>query len=232
MEVPLRLLRTLVDNRYRGRPPLSEKQREREERIIDATQALTATYSRDALTIGKLAVALRMTPTTIRRYFPDIETILAEILVRHLTGLYQAIGKVPHDDPNRRVLQRAAYIKVTRTEWGGLTEPHILLILARHTLPDDLAKPIEQVRQVIGELLGGENGAGVLALLDTPEMPAAKIEAMLANTAPAPQAPKPAEPLAPAPATHKPHYRDWRAAKREKKLLARAARAAAAPNSS
>jgi AcrR family transcriptional regulator len=215
-----------MDNRSH-RPPLTDKQREREERILAATQTLMATFSRDALTMGKLAIALRMGTGTIRRHFADIDSILAEILLRHLTAVAKAIGNIPRDDPNRRAAQRAAYIEATRTGWGGLSEAHLLLIRERHTLPDDLAKPVEDMRQLIGETLAGENAAIALALLDTPELAAPQIEAMLATTDRKDTAPaaKPAQPQHPAPATHKPPYRNWKLPKRYKTSRAHEARA-------
>jgi AcrR family transcriptional regulator len=231
MHIPPRLLRAHMDNRSH-RSPLSDKQREREERILAATQTLIANFGRDALTIGKLALALRMAPATIRRHFVDIDSILAEILLRHLTALSRAIAKVAHDDPDRRAAQRAAYVEATRSGWGGLTEPHLLLIRERHTLPEDLAKPVEDMRQVIGDMLAGEQAAIALTLLDTPALQAPHIEAMLAAIAPQAAAPPPApapKPAAPAATpAHKPHYRDWKAARRQKKLLVRQARAQAA----
>jgi len=223
-----------MDNATRNRPPLTDKQREREERIIFAAQTLMATFGGDTLTIGKLALALRMTPATIRRHFIDIDSILAEILLRHLIAVSRAIGQVPVEAANRQALQRAAYLEATRTPWGGLTEPHLLLIRARHTLPDDLAKPIEGMRQIIGEGLGGAHAETALTLLDAPHLQAPQIEAMLATltgagnptAAPAPKPARPqAPPPAPAPAPHKPHYRDWKAARRHQALLAREARA-------
>jgi AcrR family transcriptional regulator len=247
MHIQPRLFRAHVDNRSHNRPMLTDKQREREQTILAAAQTLMATYSRGALTIGKLAIALRMSPGTIRRHFADIDSILAEILLRHLTGIARAIGRTPPSDPKEKAAARAAYIEATRTGWGGLTEPHLLLIRERHTLPEDLAKPVEDMRTLIGEILAGERGAIALTLLDTPELQATQIDAMLATTEPKateptateprtanPEPPaKPAEPQAPAtaPAAHKPHYQDWKAAKRHKKLQARNARAGPASHS-
>jgi AcrR family transcriptional regulator len=232
MHIQPRLLRAHVDNRSHNRPMPTEKQRAREQTILAAAQTLMATYCRGVLTIGKLAIALRMSPGTIRRHFTDMDEILAEILLRHLTGIARAIGNTPPGDPNARAAARAAYIEATRTGWGGLTEPHLLLIRERHTLPEDLAKPVEQMRHVIGEMLAGDQGAIALTLLDAPELQAAHIEAMLATSEPTakePQGPpaKHAQPPAhaTAPPGHKPHYRDWKAAKLHKKLQAREARA-------
>jgi AcrR family transcriptional regulator len=233
MNTEPRILRTHVDNARRNRPPLPERQRERQEFIIAATQTLMATFNGDHFTLGKLALAMRMTPATIRRYFIDVESILAVILLRHLVEVSRAIGRVPPDHPNRRAAQRAAYIEATRTGWGALNEPHQLLIEARRFLPPDLAKPIEDMRRLIGEALAGERWETGFTLLDAPHLAPALIETMLAATDPSPVAaePKaadpaePAPPQTPAPPPHKPHYRDWRQAKRLKAAAKRAARA-------
>ncbi len=253
MQTPSRLHRAHMDNRPH-RPPLSDKQREREERIIFATQTLMASFPGDHFTIGKLAIALRMAPATIRRHFADIESILAEILFRHVLDIAKAMSKIPHDAPNRQALQRAAYMQATRTQWGGFTEPHQLLIGKRNILPDDLATPIEQQRQLIGEALAGEHADTAFTLLDAPHLQAHDIEAMLAThinqaaaaaagwesahqahataapqDATAPQAvdpaAKPAQPQAAAQAAFKHHYKDWREARRQKSRIAQAARA-------
>jgi AcrR family transcriptional regulator len=230
MQTPARIHRAHVENRLR-RLPLSEKQREREERIVAATQTLMACFADDVFTIPKIALALRMMPGTVRLYYLDVESILAEILVRHLREISRAIGRIPHDHPNRQAAQRAAYMEVTRTGWGAFTEPHFLLIEKRKILPDDLARPIEHMRQCIGEALGGENAEAALMLLDSLDLEAPEIEAMLARTQSEAAAPaEPAEPPAPAPAPHKPHFKDWKLARRlkaEAKRQARAARSAA-----
>jgi len=182
MQTSPRLDRVLVENRL-GRLPLSEKQREREERIIAGTQILMASDNANPVTIRRIAASLRMTTTTIRRYFIDVETILAAILLRHLRATYRAIAKIPQDAPNRMALQRAAYLETTRHPWGGFSEAHLLFLRRRHTLPDDLAKPIEDMRQVIGEALGGEHAEAALGLLDTLHFQPHEIEAMLATYA-------------------------------------------------
>jgi len=215
-----------VENRL-SRLPLTEKQREREERIIAATQTLMASFPGDHFTIAKIALALRMTPASVRRYFIDVESILAEILLRHLTEISRAIGKIPNDHPNRHSARRAAYMEITRTGWGGFTEPHQLLIRARCILPEDLAKPIELMRQCIGEQLAGDNAETAFTLLDTPHLQAVEIEAMMAHTGGTAAPAKPADPPAPAapPVTHPRHYNNWKLARRLKAEAKRQARA-------
>ncbi len=228
MQTEPRILRTHVDNRTR-RPPLTDKQREREERIITATRTLMASFAGDTLTIGKLALALRMSPATIRRHFIDIDSILAEILLRHLIEISRAIGKIPREHPAWHAAARAAYIEATRTGWGALSDAHLLLIRARHTLPDDLAKPIEDMRQLIGEALAGEHAETALTLLDAPHLQPPQIEAMLAASqakpAPKPAAPRQAAPPAPPQAPQKRHYRNWKLERRLKSARKHEARA-------
>jgi AcrR family transcriptional regulator len=180
MQTPPRLLRAHADKVAAPRSSLAERRRERAEYIIEATQSLMATFIGDVITIGNLALALRTTPVAIRRHFADMDTILAEILVRHLTAVLRAIGEIPHDHPDRAPAQRAAYIAATRTAKGEFSEPHLLLIRKLHTLPKALAKPIEDMRKTIGEMLGGEQAHVALILLDTPGLPAWRVEDMLA----------------------------------------------------
>jgi AcrR family transcriptional regulator len=208
METPLRVLRAHIDKMFPDRPPLSQKERERLERIIAVTQTLLVDLRRKPPTISGLARSLGMTTAAVQRHFLDIDSILAEILVRHLTMLAAAIGKIPNDDPNRMARQRIAYIEATRTADGGLTEPHRLLVHRRHTLPKDLLPQVEQMRLRIGETLGGKVALTALMLLDQPGLKVTEIETMLAvaaRLAAAPEA-KPAPPQAMAPPAEMPRY--------------------------
>jgi AcrR family transcriptional regulator len=234
MQTPARLHRAYVVNRSHNRPPLSEKLREREDAIIANAQALMASFAGDHFTIGGIALALGMSPATIRQHFVDVDCILAEILVRHLRGISRAIGKIPQDHPNRRAAARAVYFEATRTGWGAFTDPHLLLIQALHTLPEDLAKPIEGMHQMIGEALAGEQADFVLTLLDSPRLQPAQIEAQLTGVeakaaprvAPAKPAAAPAPVQAPVPApASRPHKRDWKLARRLKAAAKQQARA-------
>lgn len=233
MQAEPRHYRAYVANRSRNRPPLSEKQKEQREHIIANAQGLMASFAGGRFTIGSLARALQMSPGTIHRHFPDIESVLAEILFRHLIEVTRAINKIPQDHPNRRPAARAAYIEATRTYWGSLTEAHLLLVRTRHTLPDDLAKPIEDMRTMIGETLAGENAEAAFTLLDSPYYEAKQIEAILAPSEAKAQDPKPAAPAKPAappapaeaPPAHKRHFRDWKLEKRLQSAMKQQARA-------
>jgi AcrR family transcriptional regulator len=202
MPTPVRLLQATADAALPGRTRyFSAKQRAAQDQILAAALAIMAQHGRAGLTMGRFAVALGMAAGTIRRHFVDLDCILAELLSRHLLAILQAFRQVPEDAPNRKTALRAAYIATTRNGYGGLTDPHALLLRERHTLPPDLATSIEQTRASIGKILAGPHADAALALLDTPSLTAAQIETMLAQ----PDAPKPAPQSRPGP---KPERRD------------------------
>jgi AcrR family transcriptional regulator len=188
MPPPIRLLRDSVDNVRHLRPTLSARELDREDRIIDSARVIMIHHGRAGLTMARFALAIRMPAATIRRHFPDIDSILAELLRRHLRDISSALGTIPFDHPTRQAAQRGAYIQATRTGFGAPTGIHALLLYERHALPPDLLDHIDQIRGGIGATLAGDCGDAALALLDTPTLTHAQIEAMLAALA----APKPA----------------------------------------
>jgi AcrR family transcriptional regulator len=195
MSTPPRLLQATVDGLPNHRRRFSEKQRQRQEHILTAALAVFARHGLAGLTMGAFGLALGMAPAAIRRLFIDLDTILAELLIRHLFAILKALGEVPAESPNRNAALRTAYLAATRTQDGRLAEPHILLLRERHSLPPDLAVDIEQTRDSIGEILAGADGAAALALLDTPGLAPSRIEALLAALDPKPEpAPQPAPP--------------------------------------
>jgi AcrR family transcriptional regulator len=179
---PDRILRAKAQSRDPSHFALTERQRQRHERVIAISQFLIAEEGRHNITFRGLARALRMTPATLRFHFLDIEALLGEILRRHLHGLAAALGKYEPTDPERHQKRRAAYLAYTRTGLGGLTEAHLLLVRDSHTLPDDERNSIDMMRQGLAELLAGPGDLPeeVLLLLDAPFLDAARIEARLA----------------------------------------------------
>jgi AcrR family transcriptional regulator len=171
---------------------LTDRQLARREEILAAALVLMARHGRVGLSMGRFATALRMGAGTIRRYFVDLDSILAELLARHLVAIMEAFGSVPEASANRGVALRAAYLKATRGADGGFTDAHTLLLRECHTLPPDLAADIEEVRDRIGQILAGPDAATALALLDTPGVLLAQIEAMLAALEPPKPQPRPA----------------------------------------
>ncbi len=196
---PDRILRAKAQSRDPSHFALTERQRQRHERVVAISQYLIAEEGRHNITFRGLARALRMTTATLRFHFVDIEALLAEIIRRHLRLLAAALGTYEPTDPERHQKRRAAYLAYTRTPLGGLTEAHLILVRDRHTLPDDERTSIDMMRQGLAELLGGECPEETLLLLDAPFLDEAAIEARLGAPplrAKPPQTQQPAPPLA------------------------------------
>ncbi len=213
MQIPARILRAQCDEIPGQRPILSFKEQDRQTRIMDAAQAIMAHHGRGAISMNQFARAMRLSPATIHRHFPDMHYLLAQILHRHLAAIARALGEVPQNSPNRTRARRAAYLAATRV-LGAPTEAHLLLIRDRHLLPPDQREPLEDHRASIGLILAGDNAQAALSLLDNPELTAPEIEAALTAITAARQAPaKPtnepprpkAAPSRPAPALRPTH---------------------------
>jgi AcrR family transcriptional regulator len=183
MPIPARLIRKHCDDIPGQRPQPCFRETERRERILDGGQAIMAIFGRAAIKLTDFAIGMRMAPITIRRHFPDMDSLLAEILRRHLCAIVTALGQVPRDTPNRAQAHRAAYLAATRTPLGAPTEAHLLLIRDRHLLPPDEFEPLEAQRLNIGDILAAGHAPAALALLDMPELSGAQIEAALAAIA-------------------------------------------------
>ncbi len=178
--IAARHLRAQADNNPANHPHLTTRERDRKAHIVGTATTLMATYGRHNVTMGTFAIALHMAPATIRRHFADLDTLLAEILVRHLKELCAAIGAVAWDTPNLHAARRAIYLRATRTGCNAHVARHTLLLRDRHLLPPDLLEPIEQFRLQIGQMLAGPDAEIALTLLDEPNLHAPQIEAMLA----------------------------------------------------
>jgi AcrR family transcriptional regulator len=182
MPTPIRILRAHADDLPNARPMLSARELDREDRILSTARALFYRFGRVNLTFTALAVAMRLAPATIRRHFPDLDSILAEIIIRHLRAIACALGEVPREHPNRQAAARAAYIAFTRNGMGcAPTEAHTLLIRERHTLPPDLLEHIEQLRDLIGTSFAKDHIETTIGLLDNCFLQRPQIEAMLAT---------------------------------------------------
>ena len=202
MNIPQRIFRFEVDDLPGERDHRTTRDYACQDRILRAAQHLIARHGRISLTLTDLAVALRMSRATLRRHYCDLDSILSEILSRHLQAIATALGKVPFDAPDAPAARRAAYLAYTRTPFNAPTEAHLLLIRDRHALPPDLAGPIEDIRQSVGLILAGFDGTVALTLLDTMELQAPQIETILASLqlAAAPQPERPPQTQAPEPA--------------------------------
>ena len=185
MPTEARHIRTLLDDLS---PPRHRTTREldQEARIVTAATAAFARFGRSHITLANFAAGLRLSPATIRRHFPDLHTLLAEILRRHLLAIATAIGDANPDPLAPHAGRQAAYIAATRNGFGAPIAPHILLLRDRHTLPEDLAEPIDQLRLQIGDLLAGPRADLALAILDEPTCPEPEALTLLATLSPTP----------------------------------------------
>jgi AcrR family transcriptional regulator len=158
----------------------TEKQEACEARILAVAEGLMARHGRGHLTASALAAALRMSTAKLRWYFTDMDAVLGEILHRHLNALGKALRAVPVG-PDRPRQARAAWLAHTRLLFGGFIPGHQLLVRDRHLLPEDMREEIEQRLHTLAMQLGPGREVETLALLDTPCLSPAQIEAMLAT---------------------------------------------------
>jgi AcrR family transcriptional regulator len=186
MTTPIRILRAKAQARNPAHFALTERQRVRQEAILDIAKHLIADEGLANVTFAGLARALRLSVTTLIFHFVDLEALLGELIRRHLRALSAELGKISADDPHRHQKRRAAYLAYTRTPMGGLTEAHLLLVRDRHTLPPDERDGIELIRYGIGELITEGSVEDAFLFLDAPLLAAARIESYIAGRAPAP----------------------------------------------
>lgn len=191
METPARIIRAKADELKRPPAP-STREFERQEHIITTARGLMAEHGPHTLTIRNLAIALRMSTFTLRCHFVDIDSLLHEIISRHLTALAKALGAVLWSDPDRRRKQREIYYNFTHSPFGGLTEDHLIFTRYRHLLPTDLRDSVETRRDNMAELVAGPFAITALTLLDAPYITLPNIETMIAALPePAPAKPPP-----------------------------------------
>ncbi len=82
--------RTAAASRLPGAErPADRRRAQARARIIDAAEALIARDGVDALTIGRIADAIDLTPAALYRYFPGKDAILAEVMAEVLRALVE-----------------------------------------------------------------------------------------------------------------------------------------------
>jgi len=198
MPTPARIIRAEAEN-LSPPPPRTARQQQRHERIIAVGRTTMANHGPQNITMANFAVGLAICTSTLRRHFPDLHCLLAEIIKRHLLALANALGEIPLETPNRQAHLIKTYFNVTRTPMGGLTEAHLLLTRDLHLLPEDLRTPLEQTQLCIAALLGPDIAREAQALLDTPYLALPRIEAMLAPLQPQTDAQPQPQPQLPPP---------------------------------
>ena len=125
MNPPARICRAIVQDII-GRPVLTGRQRDREDKILIAGEKLMARFGRHGITFALVAASVSISRATLFFHFTDLDALLGEILRRHLRALATALGEVPRETPNRQPVLRATYLHATRGPFGGtpvLTRP-------------------------------------------------------------------------------------------------------------
>jgi AcrR family transcriptional regulator len=180
MKTPTRILRGRADDLPGFRPFFTDKQLQEKTRILAGGLDLMAAYGRNGFSFRAFAIAIRLSPAAIRHHFVDLDELLVGILHAHFDNISSAIGKIPRDTPNRQAAVRAAYLAVTRTQIGYLTQAHLLLIRDSHLLPADLFEHVERLRIGLASSLAPyEHGPAALGLLDSIHIRNDQIEAAI-----------------------------------------------------
>lgn len=168
MDTTLRALRLGAEDVTRQTPSriYTKRDWETHDAIVETCCEIFAKWSVHRITLSNMALAMRLTSQRFRRFFPDLESVLAHILEKHLRECAETVAGIPAEMPDRRRRQRAAYFSFTRKPLGGFTSAHTLLVQQRHLLPPDLLKPIEAAYRSLGEIMGGRYPDHTLDLLE------------------------------------------------------------------
>jgi AcrR family transcriptional regulator len=201
MKTSPRLLRDTIQHLL-PRRHLTTKELERRDLILSAGRTAFVRFGRHGITLSSLALALNLSPSTIRRFFIDLDDLLSQILDQHLLTVARTIAAIPDTDTDHKTKRCEAYLNATRGNLGAYTEDHHLLLRERHRLPPDLLRHIEGLRTAIGEDLGGYfHGEATLAVLDIQGLTHAELLRLVGHIEePASLAqPEPAPPKSPLP---------------------------------
>lgn len=193
MEPCARRLRHHADAVVKPDAPTRHQSRLRE-KILTVGLSLLAAYGRASITASRLALALNIQTSTLRRHFIDMDELVAELIMEELRRLSTLLAAIPADTPDRQAACRAAWLAATR-RLGSHTEAHTLVVRDLPFLPDDLRAPLEHTLLILGRELAGDHAEDCLALLALPRFGGQVIEAMLAAL------PAAAEPPGPVPDT-------------------------------
>jgi hypothetical protein len=178
--IPARLLQPCAEAAIHA-PRLTKRELELREHLIDAARRMFIQWGRMRVDVPFLAHSTRIAAITIRRHFGDMHHMFGLILHEYVVQLYKAVLTVKGDGEDLMRRRRAEYFRVTRSYCNVPSSLHFLLVKDRVTLPQDELEPIENFRDMIGALLGGEHGDHILMMLDHPTMDLAKAEALIAT---------------------------------------------------
>ena len=181
MRTPTRHLRACVAGIPGIRTPLSLPDLERREALLGAARTVLVEFGRDTFSIPQFAQAIDCSAHTLRRFFIDLEALLAEILNKHLQGISDAMSQFPRACADWPAARRAAYLAFTRKAFGTLTTDHFIFTRDYLTLPTEERRVIEDFHDTLGSMLGGISARDTLSLLDDPAIDADEIEILIAR---------------------------------------------------
>ncbi len=179
MTIPLRILRTIADQRQPP-APLTPRARAQRARILDMARDMLAEAGRVDMTFSRLAQLLRMSTATLRNHFACMDELLHTLIADHLDTLLAAIEAVPETAPDLHTMRRAAYRAAILDQDGALLPAHHLLLHQTINLPPDLRQDIADQVAVLGDTLAPAAGKFALMLLDDPELALAEAEHFIA----------------------------------------------------
>jgi AcrR family transcriptional regulator len=181
MKTPLRILTASAHETQFARPSPSARDIERKTAILTAATTLMVRHGPHGITFSDLASALGITRAALKKFFPDLDNLLATIVTRHFLAILDALKAIPADTKDQFQASRAAYIAATRTGLGAPTEAQCVTTQYRHLLPQDEQDNIGHLRQPILFMLGGANPEITLSFLDNPHLTLNQIEALAAT---------------------------------------------------
>jgi AcrR family transcriptional regulator len=176
--IPARLLQPCVEAAIHARP-LTKRECETREHLIDAARRMFIQFGRLRVDVPFFAHSTRTAAITIRRHFGDMHHVFGLILHEYVLEIYKAVSSVDGEGEELFTRRRAAYFRATRGFCNVPTSMHFLLVKDRVTLPADELEPVEDIRRLIGDLVGGDYGDEVLTILDHPRVTLAKAEALI-----------------------------------------------------
>jgi AcrR family transcriptional regulator len=193
MHISPRILREEADALTNPRDSWTARQWRRHATIIFAGGVLLARHGKPAITMQNLALALAISPATLKKHFVDLDALIGEILTRYLRRLARIVNDIPDNHPQRYAARRQAYAKATRAKNGACNDAHRLLMRETANLPGDLREKIEAAQRALTASLAPGQGEQeqALPLPDAAFIPASAAKTLLAAPGKAANRPQP-----------------------------------------
>lgn len=176
MSIPHRTLRETAQRLQTKLHFLSPRDAQQRDRLLQVATELFVEFGPTRFSLAGLAHAIGWSSGKIRRYFSDMESIFAQVLIQYMENLLRELAGLRHAPAASR---RALYLDLTRGIGGRHTPMQFLLACQRHCLPPDLLETIQQSRARLIDALGLRD-ARDLDLMDAEEVNLSNVEQILA----------------------------------------------------